>query len=268
MDLLQTSSSSSSDDEDVPISRKTKVYRNREDLFDKFDELEFFQRFRLTKRTCKVLLEGGSIKAETKLLLTLRFYATGSMLRSVADFTGVSIASACRIIKKVSGSIAELGEHYIKMPSTNEELEVTAAEFYRKARFPRVIGAIDCTLIRIDSPGGDDAEIYRTRKQFFGVNVQTVSDCRLRIRNIVARWPGSTHDETIFNNSHLKRQFEEGVFKNYLLVGDAGYHLRQYLMTKLQHVNTAADNLYNESIIRTRNVVESNMECGRGDSLF
>nr|CAI5843090.1 unnamed protein product [Callosobruchus analis] len=214
MDLLQTSSSSSSDDEDVPISRKTKVYRNREDLFDKFDELEFFQRFRLTKRTCKVLLDqiqahiqpminrGGSIKAETKLLLTLRFYATGSMLRSVADFTGVSIASACRIIKKVSGSIAELGEHYIKMPSTNEELEVTAAEFYRKARFPRVIGAIDCTLIRIDSPG------------------------------------------------------------------DAGYHLRQYLMTKLQHVNTAADNLYNESIIRTRNVVESNMECGRGDSLF
>nr|CAI5843088.1 unnamed protein product [Callosobruchus analis] len=260
MDLLQTSSSSSSDDEDVPISRKTKVYRNREDLFDKFDELEFFQRFRLTKRTCKVLLD--QIQAHIQPM------TNSSMLRSVADFTGVSIASACRIIKKVSGSIAELGEHYIKMPSTNEELEVTAAEFYRKARFPRVIGAIDCTLIRIDSPGGDDAEIYRTRKQFFGVNVQTVSDCRLRIRNIVARWPGSTHDETIFNNSHLKRQFEEGVFKNYLLVGDAGYHLRQYLMTKLQHVNTAADNLYNESIIRTRNVVESNMECGRGDSLF
>ncbi|VEN47183.1 unnamed protein product, partial [Callosobruchus maculatus] len=130
------------------------------------------------------------------------------MLRSVADFAGVSIASACRIIKEVSGSIAELGELYIKMPSTNQELEVTAAEFYRKARFPRVIGAIDCTLIRIDSPGGDDAEIY-SRKQFFGVNVQTVSDCRLRIRIIVARWPGSTHDETIFNNNRLKRQFED-----------------------------------------------------------
>nr|CAH7753219.1 unnamed protein product [Callosobruchus chinensis] len=189
--------------------------------------MEFFERFRLTKRTCLILLDyikdnlqprtnrGGSVNAKCQLLLTLRFYATGSMLRSAGDFAGVSIASACRIVRRVSESIAALQTTYIKMPNRNE-----------------------------------------TRKYFFGINVQTVSDSSLRIRDIVARWPGSTHDETIFNNSNLKRRFEAGYFRNYLLVEDAGYHLRPYLMTKLQNINTPAENLYNESIIRTRNVVE------------
>ena len=34
----------------------------------------------------------------------------------------------------------------------------------------------------------------------------------MRIIDIVARWPGSTHDQLIFNNSALKHRFEEGEF--------------------------------------------------------
>lgn len=108
---------------------------------------------------------------------------------------------------KVANAIASLHRQHIKMYETNEEMQSAAAKFYQIARFPQVIGAIDCTLIKIDSPGGDDAEIFRTRKQFFGLNVQTVADSDLKIRDIVARWPGSCHDQTIFNNSRLKRRF-------------------------------------------------------------
>lgn len=37
--------------------------------------------------------------------------------------------------------------------------------FYRFAKFPSVIGAIDCTHIKIQSPGGgDQAELFRNRK--------------------------------------------------------------------------------------------------------
>nr|CAI5865688.1 unnamed protein product [Callosobruchus analis] len=81
-------------------------------------------------------------------------------------------------------------------------------------------------------------------------------DDEFRIRDIVARWSGSTHDKTIFNNTHLKQQFEAGHARNKLLVGDAGYHLLPYLLTRLQNVNSTAENMYNESLIRTRNVVE------------
>lgn len=178
------------------------------------------------------------------------------MQKAVADFTGVSTSSACRIIKRVSNAIASLNVHYIKMPETNEAMERIAEKFYGIARFPRVIGALDCTLIKIDSPGGEDAEIFRSRKQFFALNVQTVADSDLKIRDIVARWPGSCHDQTIFNNSSLKRKFEENQFGKYLLVADSGYTLKPYLMTKLRETQTVAQNLFNESIVRTRCVVE------------
>jgi hypothetical protein len=175
---------------------------------------------------------------------------------TVSDFTGVSTSSGCRIIKRVSEAIASLRPNYINMYENVEEMNRSAEKMYQIARFPRVIGAIDCTLIKIQSPGGNDAKIYRTRKNFFGINVQTVSDKDLYIRDIVARWPGSSHDQTIFNNSSLKQKFEDGTFGSFMLVGDSGYQLKPYLMTKLQRVQTAAENLYNESQIRTRNVVE------------
>ncbi|KAK9746787.1 hypothetical protein QE152_g5835 [Popillia japonica] len=39
------------------------------------------------------------------------------------------------------------------MPQTPEEKEATAVEFHRaRARFPRVVGAIDCTHVRLQSP--------------------------------------------------------------------------------------------------------------------
>lgn len=78
----------------------------------------------------------------------------------------------------------------------------------------------DGTHIRIQSPGGDDAEIFRNRKSYFSINVQVVGNANYEICNIVARWPGSTHDSTIFNNSMLRRDFELNVYRNSLLLGE------------------------------------------------
>ncbi|KAJ3663949.1 hypothetical protein Zmor_008162 [Zophobas morio] len=78
--------------------------------------------------------------------------------------------------------------------------------FYQLARFPQVVGALDCTHIKIKSPGGENAEIYRNRKNFFSLNVQTIAASNLKIINIVARWPGSAHDSTIFRNSEKSKR--------------------------------------------------------------
>jgi hypothetical protein len=192
----------------------------------------------------------------TQLLLTLRFYATGSMLISAGDFVGVSKTSACRIVKRVSSAIASLRPQFIYMYNNHNEMQRAAQEFYNIASFPRTIGAIDCTLVKMESPGGEDAEIFRCRKGYFALNVQTISDANLKIKNIVTRWPGSTHDQTIFNNSRVKREFCDGRYGQYMLIGDSGYAIEPFLMTKLQETQTPAENLYNESILRTRNVVE------------
>lgn len=68
------------------------------------------------------------------------------MLNSVADFAGVSLSSACRIISDISAAIARLYSKYIVLHTT------TTDKFYNIAQFPRVCGAIDCTHVRIQSP--------------------------------------------------------------------------------------------------------------------
>lgn len=100
------------------------------------------------------------------------------------------------------------------------------------------------------------AEIYRNRKGFFSINVQTLCDADLKILDIVARWPGSAHDSLIFRNSKVRAQFESGKFRDSYIVGDSGYENSDFLMTPLGSVRSEAENLYNESIIRTRNCIE------------
>lgn len=88
-----------------------------------------------------------------QFLLTLRFYATGSFIISAGDFAGVSTTSAYRIIHRVTNAIARLQQHIIKFPTTNNEIKKEQLGFYKIARFPRVVGCIDCTYVRVQSFG-------------------------------------------------------------------------------------------------------------------
>ncbi|KAJ8911539.1 hypothetical protein NQ315_012792 [Exocentrus adspersus] len=225
--------------------RRLPVVRQRPNHFLKWEDPDFFARFRLSKLTVQRIINevrenitnptdrNNGISPELMVLLTLRFFATGSFLITVGDFNG-----------------------YVQMPETVEECRNVRQGFYNIARFPRCIGAVDCTHVKIQSPGGEQAEIYRNRKQYFSINVQTICGPDLKIFNIVARWEGSQHDSTIFNNSNIRGRFERGEMRDGLLVGDSGYSIRKYLITPLGNPVTPAEQLFNESQIRTRNVVE------------
>ncbi|XP_037810619.1 putative nuclease HARBI1 [Lucilia sericata] len=190
------------------------------------------------------------------LLLTLRYYASGNFLITVADYCGVNVMTASRTVKRVSKALAKLYSKFIKMPKVTE-LKSNANAFYNIAKFPKVLGSIDCTHIRIQSPGGNNAELYRNRKGYFSFNVQVaICNAHLKIMDIVCRWPGSAHDSNIFNNSNIKAKLENGEFQDYYLLGDSGYGIKPYLMTPLSNPVTHAEILYNESQIRTRNTIE------------
>jgi len=158
------------------------------------------------------------------------------MLVVCGNFIGVHKSTASRRVKLVSHVIATLRLQFIKFPDIENNIKKLKQDFYNIAKFPMVIGAMDCTHIKIKSPGGDNAEAYRNRKGFFSINVQTICDANLKIQDIVARWPGSSHDSTIFNNSEIRRKFEMGEMSNNLIVADSGYAQRNYVMTRLLEI--------------------------------
>lgn len=94
-----------------------------------------------------------------QLLVTLRYYATNSYLNTLGDFSGMDTATVCRIIDKVSRAIANLAPQYIKMQAA-QNLHAEHLKFHEVARFPRVVGLIDGTHIKIMSPGKYNTHSY------------------------------------------------------------------------------------------------------------
>lgn len=197
-----------------------------------------------------------AVSAIDQVLMTLRFLSTGSFHMSNGDLCGLHNSTVSRVVWRVIRAIAQLRPQYVKMPVDEAEMSEVACSFYNIAKFPSVIGAIDGTHIAIQSPGGDDAEAFRNRKSIFSYNVQAVVNANLKFMDIVARWPGSAHDNTIFNNSAIKGRLLAEEFGEYHLLGDKGYANTNYLLTPLRLPTTPAEMLYNESHIRTRNTVE------------
>lgn len=74
------------------------------------------------------------------------------------------------------------------MPKNQNEKQEVQIGFYQMNNFPRVIGAIDCTHIRIQYPNSDVGEQFRNRKGYFSSNVQSVCNNKMEIMNIVARY--------------------------------------------------------------------------------
>ncbi|KAF0703332.1 putative nuclease HARBI1 [Aphis craccivora] len=255
------------DDEVIAMQRRPKIFYERVNYLELYDDHDFLNRFRLSKATFNTILRlieneisppstrNKAILPPSKLYMMLRYLATGSFLLCISDFAGVSESSARRYVHQVCRAIARQRPNFISFPTNDVDEKRIVNGFYSLSRFPRVVGAVDCTHIKIQSPGGDNAEIFRNRKGWFSTNTQCVCNPWLKIMDIVARWPGSCHDQIIFDNSNVKHKFETGVIKGYLL-GDGGYEVKPYLMTPLLNPTTRSQQLYNESHIRTRNVIE------------
>ena len=65
---------------------------------------------------------------------------------------GIHESTASRIVCRVSAALARLYPQFVRMPTAQEHLRIQT-EFFNIARFPRVLGIVDCTHIRTISPG-------------------------------------------------------------------------------------------------------------------
>ena len=247
--------------------RQLRNYANRQNirirhLRDRFNPLEeyhnedFRLRFRLRKDWVIYLQHqtrrGLPLIPMQQVLIALRFYATGTFQRVIRDLLGVSAFAACTAGHKVSKAIEKQRAQFLSFP---ENLADTKRKFYDVVHFPGVIGAIDCTHIRIICPNKENALAFVNRKQYYSNNVQAVCDSDAFITNIVARWPGSTHDSRIFENSKIAHKLRDGAIDG-ILVGDSGYACRAYLVTPILKPKNAGEVRYNTAHRCTRCLIE------------
>ena len=163
----------------------------------------------------------------------------------------MSKASVCRCVRRVTCAITKVASRHIRFPTSAEEhLEMQA--FSSIAHMPGCIGYIDGTLIPIRSLGGDEAELYRCRKDFFALNVMAMCNASLVFTTLVVNWGGSAHDSRIFNSSRLCQALQDGQYRGFLL-GDSAYPLRSYLLTPCGNPNTPHQHRFNVAQVTTRN---------------
>lgn len=249
------------------LIRRERIVRDRTNPFLNYSEEEFIDRFRLRKECVLELLNEigehlepkqtkvSSISPLNQLLIALRFYGTGCFIPVCGDLFGVHESSVSRIVKRVSSALASRYKNYVVFPSGNRVTEIQRG-FMNHSGIPGIVGAIDCTHIPIQSPGGDMAELFRNRKGFFSINVQAICDNDLMLTNVVARWPGSTHDSRIFENSSVCARFERRNIPG-ILIGDNGYPFMSYLITPLLSCRTPQERRFNFALSNSRVKIEN-----------
>jgi hypothetical protein len=188
-----------------------------------------------------------------KVFVALRFYASGSFQGVIADTFGLSQPSVSRAISDVSTALVKRAGNYITFPKEPKLSEIKG-NFYSVANFPGVIGLIDGTHIRIQAPS-DHEDQYVNRKGYHSINVQVIVDCDDKFINIVAKWPGSSHDSRVFKESAVYRNLENNNIDGYLL-GDSGYACKTFLLTPYLRTQTRHEARYNSAHKKTRCTVE------------
>ena len=250
------------------VEPRRRYFRDHQNPMEIYSAEEFRCRFRFRKETIRDIIMPQIIADLTnptrrnhaltpiqQLCCALRFYASGSYQRVVGDSLGLHNSTVSKVIRRVSiVIIRRLKNEFLRFPDDADELLQISNQFFEKCGFPGVVGAIDCTHIRIVKPKENPAG-YINRKNYYSLNCQMICDCNLRFFNVVVRWPGATHDSRIFENSSVCYRFEAGELEG-ILLGDPGYACLPYLMTPVSNPNSRRQHDYNKHQRRGRNVIE------------
>ncbi|XP_056015330.1 putative nuclease HARBI1 [Ostrea edulis] len=251
-----------------PLRRlpRPRVFRDRLNPFDMRTYEELYERYRFRRPTiiflCGIIEDivihptrrSLALPPMVQLLVFLRFVATGAFHQLIGDSIHLSKLTAGRCIRRVASALVSLANRYIIFP-TDQNATNTKRKFHNIAGFPGVLGCVDGTFIRIQTPVESEPD-YVNRKGYHSLNVMMSCDTNFVITNCVAKWPGSCHDSRVFRESTLCRQFENGQHDG-LLLGDSGYPCKTYLMTPYNNTNDVRHKeRFNSALCRTRVVIE------------
>ncbi|KAE9537554.1 hypothetical protein AGLY_006577 [Aphis glycines] len=105
-----------------------------------------------------------ALSPEVQVLITLRYYATGTFQVVIGVISELIDLLYVELLKEFQLLLLVFNPQFINMPQNAHERSIVSTGFYKIRNFPCVIGSIDCTHIRIQSPNSDIGERFRNRK--------------------------------------------------------------------------------------------------------
>ncbi|XP_050733869.1 putative nuclease HARBI1 [Eriocheir sinensis] len=151
----------------------------RRDVLNELSDDELIQRYRLDREgilfVTNLVREALSsdtrrrspLTPEMKVILTLRYLATGNMRMCSSDGLGPSQPSISRAITQTIEALVNINiiKRFISFPTTQDVTEANKADFMNIANFPGVIGVVDGTHIRIVAPK-EEEDVFVNREGY------------------------------------------------------------------------------------------------------
>ena len=116
-----------------------------------------------------------ALSVRTKVLITLRFLATGADYDLISENFGIVRSTVCNVIWDVIEVILSLKDRFINFSLEESDLRSSEEGFQDIGRFPKVAGCIDGTHVRIVKPSVEE-QVYICRISYPSINVQVICD--------------------------------------------------------------------------------------------
>lgn len=204
----------------IPGAIKRKVYKTRQTL-ERLSDSEIREHCGVPAWGARELIDlfdpiegqlSTAVPVDTKVLVFLSQLRSGSFQRIVGGVCGVSRSTVSRIIEECANyTLNSFARTAINFPITASGLNKLKQDYYEVSRIPNTIGVVDGTHVPIIAPSVHEP-VYVNRKQYHSINCQVVTSRDYQILDVVAKWPGSTHDSFIWRNSSVKDRLYSGEF--------------------------------------------------------
>ena len=158
--------------------RRERIFRDRRHPLDLWNDDQMYTKYRFTRLGCIKIIDllqdqlqhktnrNHALPPSLQVFVALRFYGHGSLFDdNGAEPHGISVPTATRALHRVTKALIRYQNRFIKFPSTREEIERNQRDFMHIRGFPRVVGAIDGTHIRLfNVVKGPEEYVYINRK--------------------------------------------------------------------------------------------------------
>ena len=178
-----------------------RVFRDRSNPLEDLSDESFKYRYRVNKEIandlCALFTEINKkisiTSCHTSDIGDTEIFCNRHLPTRDADLHGLHRTTVSRTIHRVAAAMCRHRHEYMKFPQTQMELQQVKERFYDMSDFPNVLGAVDGSLILIFAPRKDE-HLFVCRKGYHALNIQGICKANMAFTNIVAKYPGSTHD--------------------------------------------------------------------------